>query len=232
MSTSQLERVKDPRVLKELLQNGPLTWYTFLDMRPPGPLDQPPNKVSGIMDVGDIIMEDLSREQFPFSGVSMSGSKYWQKDLYIWVQPSHLLAMKSHIVLQAVEVYPPASNLRPEVQLRYQNELVKTGLKFEVASKPEKLELILVFPDKYKGSINRVIVLEFLAENRMNEFSCTTMRFKVGLLILGNLVSKAASNTNDRRLIENTTLSLEATPFVPFEHIVRFDLENIHVSVF
>jgi hypothetical protein len=103
----------------------------------------------------------------------------------------------------------------------------------------------LLLPPNYLGSLNRLLVMKFICNIQINDFSAINMNFQVGILLLGCVVRKAAHHVQISSLIDrfwdpnnkndviNTSsvnadalsLSTEAAPFVPLSKMLFFNFQ-------
>lgn len=223
LSLTEVVDLRDPKMLRELLESGPQLWHTCIDSFPPAPARQ---ATSGIINVGELVYEDLQREQLSLSSLNIGGNKVWQKEIYFWVDPSEELQAGDKLRLVAVDIYPPASNFRPEISLTHDQNTLERGIVLSVGE-THSLQLGIIFPMKFKGSLNRVVSLDLMLQKNIGSFATKTIRYKVGFLLLGDVVSKTASHLQDAQLRPKIELSVEAPPFIPISNIIRFDQELV-----
>jgi hypothetical protein len=201
--------------------------------------------IKNIINFGEIVYDDLSYEgedeeeytPFGYSDDYEEPKRFITQDLEILTVSREFLPENSKIVLKSFDIIPPNhAASRPFIAFESKNEML-SNMEFKSGT-PFRFKLKCSLPVNYHGSLNRLLILDFVSTREINSFSKVTVSFTVGVLFLGNVVDKAAhhllkdsqssSKTNLLNFVKKD-LSTEAAPFIPLSEMFFF---NSQVSRF
>jgi hypothetical protein len=223
-----------------------------------------------VIDVGEIVYEDLPHEgeeadeYIPFGYaedyqelrkevtqevvICLNSSKYINND-----NDESLSARR--IELNSFFVVPEnSSSSRPSVSFvnsasdlfSYLPSFSESSLSLYLNER-KSFKIKFLLPPNYLGSLNRLLVMKFVCNIQINDFSAVNMSFQVGVLLLGCVVRKAAHHVHNLPLVgrfwepksnslsggsfpvtssvDALSLSTEAAPFVPLSKMLFFNFQ-------
>lgn len=252
MSTSQKSMWNstldlDEKDILELLQQGEywnITVNKAADDMTNANSEQPlPTKTNNIIHIGDLLEEELTplEEEEEVhdakNGVkSRAIRQCYTQTLMLTVNTSHLFTSNAKISIQRFHILPENNDaIRPVV---YFQDATSSKLFSSLELTPASSVLFkmkVVFPPEFKGSFNRLVVLDFEVKEILTKFASRSTTLRFGLLILGSVIMKAAEHSLKENQLEssskrNLQLSAEAAPFIPLGDMMYFQSQVvIHV---
>ena len=250
--------VLDPNVLLELLQQGKLWGVSmqkfhaddeipnkFANLLPQGSTDD--NQIGSIINLGEIVYEDTETEEddefvpygyeeesiFTERQTEMTLKRYVYQKVVISLTASGFLDEGTTVLCKSFDLIPANhSTSRPKITFEHNDSNMKT-LDVLVGEKVS-FYLKIQLPNKFEGSLNRLLVMDLSATEEINRFASKQSNFKIGILILGSVVHRAvhhASSLSNSFCADDSTangswkaiLSTEASPFIPKSLMLNFN---------
>lgn len=238
----------DSNALRELLEQGS-RWGTFVDQYPRGNR----SVSSNIINLGELDQSILVKDT-RFRGASGppehgSYNLLLTRPLYVWIEPTDRLVPHEMIMsalytpysrtvvnINGIECFPANSSSSGKPIITISCESLSNIQSMEIIagnSQDYEITLNISVPSTHVGSLNRLVIIEFVCKEALDRFSQRVTTFKVGLLLLGTIagianpsVGMKPTSINGSNLM-NTSLSSEATPFIPISNLLQFDSTNV-----
>lgn len=237
----------DSHALRELLEQGP-RWGTFIDQYPRGNRAVSSNIINlGEVDASVLVKENSSKVRNAHTAQETGHANLvLTKPLFAWIEPTMMLHSnpfspygKTTANINNVECFPAnnsSNSSKPVVSIHAEHHTSIQAMEIVIGNHQEsELQLTISIPSAHVGSLNRLVIIEFVCKERLDRFSNRTTTFQVGVLILGTIAGIAPSRglkslSFNGSGSSSTLLSSEATPFIPVANILQFDSTNVSMT--